>query len=88
MSRHPRVRIENCVATILEINRNLGTGQIRPEIIRQFERLKAFVHAVSEESVDEDDIDRIEEATNQLLDEIRCNMKMREIPYHPEGPIH
>lgn len=88
MSRHLRLRMENCVATILEVNRNLGTGRIRPEIIRQFERLKAFVHAVSEETVDEDDIDRIEEATNQLLDEIRSNMQLREIPYHSEDLVN
>jgi len=88
MSRHLRLRMENCVATILEVNRNLGAGQIRPEIIRQFERLKAFVHAVSEETVDEDDIDRIEEATNQLLDEIRSNMRLKEIPYHSEDLVN
>lgn len=88
MSRHLRIRMENCVATILEVNRNLGAGRIKPEIIRQFEQLKLYAHAVSEETVDEDDIDRIEETTNQLLDEIRNNIKVREISYCPKGSIN
>ena len=38
-SRHLRLRVENCVDTILDLNERLGEGKIRPEIIKQFERL-------------------------------------------------
>ena len=88
MPKYLRLRMENCVATILEINQHLGDGRIRPEIIHHFERLVIFLKVVSEENVSEEDIDRIEEATNHLLDEIRCNTRMRRINYHHQGPIN
>ncbi len=71
ISRHLRVRVESCVNTILELNDRLGEGKIKPEIIQQFERLKESLRYVTDDSVDEKDIDRIEEATNQLLAEIK-----------------
>lgn len=82
MCRHPRLRMENCVATILDVNNHLGDARIRPEIIRQFERIRAYLKAVSEENVDEADIGRIEEATNQLLCEIASKKEMRGKKYH------
>jgi len=70
-SRHFRARIESCVTTILELDHRLGEGKIRPEIIQQFQRLKESLRHVSDDTVDESDIFRIEQATNQLLQEIR-----------------
>lgn len=71
LTKHLRLRVESCVNTILELNVRLGEGKIKPEIIQQFERLKDSLQYVRDDSVDEEDIDRIEEATNQLLAEIR-----------------
>ncbi len=71
MTKCFRQRIENCIATVLELDRCLGEGQIRPEVIRQFERLKGFVKIISDETTDEKDIGKIEEATRQLLEEIK-----------------
>jgi len=88
MTRHHRRRVENCVTTILELNKFLGEGQIRPEIVQQFERLKGFLQAMSEDTVDETDIGKIEEATNQLLDEIRENLQKREIDYRHQGVVN
>lgn len=88
MTRHLRQRVENCVTTILELNRYLGEGQIKPEIIKQFERLKSFLQAMTEETVDEADIGKIEAATNQLLEEIRENLQKRDIDYHHQGLTH
>ena len=66
-SKHVRLRIESCVNTILDLNNQLGEGKIKPEIIRQFERLKDTIDKLSEEKVSEEDIHRIEQATNDLL---------------------
>ena len=74
-SRHLRLRIESCVNTILDLNAHLGEGKIKPEIIEQFERLKKSLRYVTDDSVDEKDIDRIEEATNELLAEIASTYK-------------
>ncbi len=85
MSKHLRQRIENCIATILELDRNLGEGQIRPEIIRQFERLKNFMEMISDESASGVDIAKIEAATTSLLDEIRESLARSGISYHYRG---
>ncbi|MCE5335417.1 MAG: hypothetical protein LLG06_12610 [Desulfobacteraceae bacterium] len=85
MNKHLRQRVENCVATILELNRYLGDGRIRPEIVKQFERLQTYLQMVSDESVNEVDIGKIEEATRQLLDEIRESLRKSGIDYHYHG---
>ncbi|MHC1725232.1 MAG: hypothetical protein AB9866_04340 [Syntrophobacteraceae bacterium] len=85
MTRCFRQRVENCITTVLELDRCLGEGQIRPEIIRQFERLKTFVRVVSDETTDEVDIGKIEEATKQLLDEIKSDLQSSGIEYRFRG---
>lgn len=66
-----RLRIESCVDTILDLNDQLGEGKIKPEIIRQFERLKDTIDKLSEEKVSEEDLHRIEQATNDLLADLQ-----------------
>ena len=72
--RHPRLRVESCVDTILQLDKSLGKGRIRPEVVEKFERLKESLVNVVEDKIDEKDISRIEEATNQLLSEIRVSL--------------
>jgi hypothetical protein len=74
-SKHLRLRIESCVDTILQLNSKLGTGAIKPEVVRQFEKLRDSLQYVTDETVDEKDINRIEQATNQLLKEIGSSWK-------------
>jgi len=88
MSRNLRLRLENCVATILELDQYLGRGQIRPVIIHQFQRLQNFLLNISRENVDEIDIEKIEEATSLLLNEISDNLKKHGIDYHHRGSIN
>jgi hypothetical protein len=72
-ARYLRLRVENCVLTVLELNRKLGEGAIRPEIVKQFEKLKESLKFVTDDAVDEKDIHRIEDATNQLLSQIKVS---------------
>ena len=88
MNKHLRQRVENCIATILELDRNLGEGQIRPEIIRQFERLNSFMQILSDESANGVDIARIEAATIGLLDEIKASLERSGIDYRFRGQIN
>ncbi len=71
--KHYRLRVESCVDTILELDKSLGKGKIRRDIIERFERLKESLGNVPDESIGEEDISRIEEATNELLSEIRIS---------------
>ena len=88
MSRHPRVRVENCVVTILELNRYLENGQIRRKIIQQFQKLKEFLQNISKETTSEIEIRRIEDATSQLLNEISDSLQKYGIDYHHKGPVN
>ncbi len=88
MSRYFRLRMENCVATILEIDDHLGKGHIRPELVRHFKRLQMFLRSVPEGCVDEADIGRIEEATNDLLDEIGGKLNAKSVKYRRRGWIN
>jgi hypothetical protein len=87
-SKYLRMRVESCVATILELNKRLGDGMIKPEVIEQFEKLQESIRFVTDESVEEKDINRIEEATNQLLAEIRDHCGDSKICSLYEGPTH
>ena len=88
MRRNLRLRLENCVTTILELDRHLGKGQVRPVIVYQFQRLQNFLLNISAETVNEVDIEKIEEATNLLLDEISENLKRHGVDYHHRGSIN
>lgn len=87
-SKHLRLRVESCVNTILSLNESLGEGKIKPEIIQQFERLKESLQYVDDENVDERDIFRIEEATNQLLEEIRSSFDDKDLSLLHDGQTH
>ena len=87
-SRHFRLRVESCVETILNLNQKLGDGKIKPEVIQQFQKLRESLQYVTDETVEEKDIDRIEEATNQLLAEIRVAYEGNQAGFLHEGPTH
>lgn len=82
------MRIESCVSTVLELNSFLGEGKIKPEIVQQFERLKDSLQYVKDDEVDEEDIDRIEQATNELLAEIRVAYEGQPIDNLYKGQTH
>jgi len=87
-STHFRRRVESCVDTILELDKSLGKGKIRPDVIERFERLKESLVNVADEAIDEQDISRIEEATNQLLSEIRFSLGAQVAQSLHDGQIH
>ncbi len=78
-ARFLRLRVESCINTVLDLNEKLGEGKIKPEIIEQFERLRDSLSHATDETVDERDISRIEDATNQLLIQIK-NIYGEDIP--------
>jgi hypothetical protein len=86
--KHSRLRVESCVDTILQLDRSLGKGKIRPDVIDKFERLKESLVNVVEDTIDERDISRIEEATNQLLSEIRASLGVAVAQSFHDGQTH
>jgi hypothetical protein len=86
--KHFRLRVESCVETILDLNQRLGDGKIKPEIVEQFRRLKDSLQYVTDESVEEKDINRIEEATNHLLQEVKRVVGDQNLNSLHEGLAH
>jgi len=80
--------VESCVDTILQLDKSLGKGRIRPEVVEKFERLKESLVNVVEDKIDEKDISRIEEATNQLLSEIRVSLGVAVAQSFHDGQTH
>jgi len=74
-----KLRIENCVNTIIEVHKFLGSQKINPEIIDQFRRLKDVVEVLNIGKVTEEDIEKIELATNSLLNELKVLFECREV---------
>lgn len=74
-----KMRIENCVNTIIEVHKFLGSQRINPEIIDQFRRLKDVVEVLNIGKVTEEDIEKIEGATNSLLNELKVLFESREV---------
>ncbi len=86
--KHFRLRVESCVETILDLNQRLGDGKIKPEVVEQFKRLKDSLQYVTDDSVEEKDINRIEEATNHLLQEVKRIMGEKVVSSLHEGDAH
>jgi hypothetical protein len=82
-THHLRLRVQSCIDLILALDKRLGEGTIKPEIIQQFQRLKEHISYVTDELVDEKDIDRIEIATNHLMAAIGNALDKDQM-----GPIH
>jgi hypothetical protein len=82
-THHLRLRVQSCIDLILALDKRLGEGTIKPEIIQQFQRLKEHIPYVNDELVDERDIDRIEIATNHLMAAIGNALDKDQM-----GPIH
>jgi len=68
--KRARWRLQNCIETILDLSDRLGEGMIRPEIVEHFKKLRNSFHFLEDDMVDEKEISSIEEATNQLLEEV------------------
>jgi hypothetical protein len=76
------------VETILDLNQRLGEGKIKPEIVEQFRRLRDSLQYVTDDSVEEKDIYRIEEATNNLLQEVKRAVGEQNMSVLHEGEAH
>ena len=66
-----RLRVRNCIGTILDVHRNVSPPLDHTDFVSQFERLKTAVNHINLNEVTEQDVLRVERATNALLWEFR-----------------
>jgi hypothetical protein len=86
--RELRLRIDHCRTTIKEVHRALLKEEIQPEIAEQFRRLESALEQVDVHQLGNRDMEKIEMATNNLLDEFRSLYSQGKLRNIYEGPVH
>ena len=86
--RELQLRIDHCRTTIEEVHSALLKEEIQPEIAEQFRRLEAALEEVDVNQLGNRDIEKIEMATNKLLDEFRSLYSQGKLRNIYAGPVH
>ncbi len=86
--RHLRVRLESCVETVLLLGREVGEEKMGRDVVAQFEKLRETLPHIKDGSVNEQDICRIEQITNNVLDGMRHVLSERSLTTIHEGKTH
>jgi hypothetical protein len=66
-----RLRVENCIGTIIDVHRTISDEYENQEFLSQFEELKQAVSDLDMSVLCEGDVLMVEQATNTLLEEFR-----------------
>ena len=69
--RELQLRIDHCRGTIGDLERALRTEDLRPELAVPFRRVEAALARVDVSRLNEQELKKIETATNKLLSEFR-----------------
>ena len=86
--RELQLRIDHCRSTIAEVHEALSMDEVLPEIADQFLRLEEALDQVDVTKLDHRDLDKIEMATNRLLDEFRSLYRQGKLKNIHDGPVH
>jgi hypothetical protein len=86
--RQLQLRIDHCRTTIKEVHSALMQEEIQPEIAEQFRRLEAALEQVDVKQLENRDMEKIEMATNNLLEEFRSLYSQGKLRNIYEGPVH
>lgn len=80
------VRLKNCLQTILELETDMASLQMRSEFHAELETLKEYLNRIENIPLAEDDVLRLERATASFLDELR--LPLAQIAHEcPKGRI-
>jgi cell fate (sporulation/competence/biofilm development) regulator YlbF (YheA/YmcA/DUF963 family) len=66
-----RLRVETCIGTIIDVHKIINNNKKNQGLLSQFEDLKQAVKDLDMSLVHEEDVRRVEQATNALLEEFR-----------------
>lgn len=64
-------RLSSCIKTMIEVHEALKVLQLMPELGPRFEELKKTLDQLSSAPFVEEDVCRMEEATNRLMAELK-----------------
>jgi trimethylamine:corrinoid methyltransferase-like protein len=64
------LRLSSCVSTLIEVHRLLSPRRPDGSLLKKFKELKASVESLTLDEVSEQDVQRVESATNLVLEEL------------------
>lgn len=70
------LRLRNCLQTILELEPDLQRMDMGEVLLKEFKLLKSFIKRLGDVEVDEQDVHRIETATESFLNELRTPLSL------------
>ncbi|WP_432736349.1 hypothetical protein [Maridesulfovibrio sp. FT414] len=73
-----RIRLNNCLETILELEQELEKLDLSRNFIAELEVLKGFMSKMEKIQVSEDEVARIESATGNFLQELKLPLAQAE----------
>ena len=71
-------RITSCLQTILELEPELRKLELGHSLLDEFVVLKSFLEKIDNVELNEEDVERIEEATANFLEELRGPLSLGE----------
>jgi len=80
-------RIVNCLQTILEFEPMLRAMELGKFLLPEFSALKEFLDGLDGVSLDEDDVSRIETATERFLHELVPSVPLSGMDAWKNGPL-
>ena len=83
-----QLRIDNCRSTIAEVHGAMVMDEVQPQIAGQFRRLAAALEQVDVQQLRKGDLEEIETATNNLLEEFRSLYRQGKLKSIYEGLLH
>ncbi len=87
-SVNTQLRLSTCLETIVEVHTSISDSRLDESLIGKFKQLEQSLRSIDLEGVSEKDIQRVEDATNRLLDELKRLFLNKEAnPIHP-SPLH
>lgn len=71
-------RISNCLETILELEPELEKIEFGKSLLEEFGVLKDFLKRIETVALNEDDVERVETATANFLEELRVPLSKKQ----------
>jgi cell division FtsZ-interacting protein ZapD len=85
---HDQLRLKNCLETVAQVHDFLAGESVSDQLLAQFERLQEVMHSLENVTVTGQDVDKIEAATNRLLDELKVLFHHRDLGQINPGIKH
>lgn len=76
---HRRARVDSCLNLIQDVHDRLSSEDVHPAIVEQLRRLDQLLSLIDERAVSDQDLERIESATSNLMSEIHTLFQHHEM---------